>query len=110
MYLSPALTIGPLRSIQRSTIRLVSAEQEGFREKSSQSNWLLQPQLLQEFEKRALQWAPTKPNQRTIKMAADSFTVTYDSLGRIHIITYLSGKTITYTYDAAGNRTSVVST
>ena len=43
-------------------------------------------------------------------MAADSFTVTYDSLGRIHIITYASGKTITYTYDAVGNRTSVVST
>lgn len=43
-------------------------------------------------------------------MAADGFTVTYDSLGRIYIITYLSGKTITYTYDAAGNRTSVVST
>lgn len=43
-------------------------------------------------------------------MATDSFTVTYDSLGRIHIITYASGKTITYTYDAQGNRTSVVST
>jgi len=43
-------------------------------------------------------------------MPADSFTVTYDSLGRIHIITYASGKTITYTYDAQGNRTSVVST
>ncbi len=43
-------------------------------------------------------------------MATDSFTVTYDSLGRIHIITYLSGKTITYVYDASGNRTSVIST
>jgi YD repeat-containing protein len=43
-------------------------------------------------------------------MAADSFTVTYDNLGRISVITYASGKTITYTYDAAGNRTSVVST
>ncbi|MBK7750787.1 MAG: RHS repeat protein [Candidatus Obscuribacter sp.] len=43
-------------------------------------------------------------------MAADSFTVTYDSLGRIHIVTYLSGKTITYSYDANGNRTAVVST
>ncbi len=30
--------------------------------------------------------------QRNIKMAADSFTVTYDSLGRIHIITYLSAR------------------
>jgi YD repeat-containing protein len=43
-------------------------------------------------------------------MPTDSFTVTYDSRGRIHIITYLSGKTITYTYDASGNRTAVVST
>jgi len=50
------------------------------------------------------------PLKRNIKMAADSFTVTYDNLGRISVITYASGKTITYTYDAAGNRTSVVST
>ena len=41
-------------------------------------------------------------------MPADSFTVTYDDLGRIHIITYLSGQTITYSYDADGNRTEVV--
>jgi uncharacterized protein RhaS with RHS repeats len=43
-------------------------------------------------------------------MAADSYTITYDSLGRIHILTYASGKTITFVYDADGNRTSVVST
>ncbi|MBK7748136.1 MAG: RHS repeat protein [Candidatus Obscuribacter sp.] len=43
-------------------------------------------------------------------MAADSYTVTYDNLGRIKVITYANGKTITYTYDAAGNRTAVVST
>jgi hypothetical protein len=41
----------------------------------------------------------------------DSWTVTYDSLGRIHLITYLSGKTITYNYaDDLGNRSSVVYT
>jgi uncharacterized protein RhaS with RHS repeats len=43
-------------------------------------------------------------------MASDNFTVTYDSLGRIHIITYMSGQTITYTYDDDGNRTEVVTT
>ncbi len=43
-------------------------------------------------------------------MAADSFTVTYDSLGRIWVITYLSGQTITYSYDSNGNRTEVVTT
>lgn len=38
----------------------------------------------------------------------DSYTVGYDSLGRIHTITYANGTVITYSYDAVGNRTSVV--
>jgi len=33
---------------------------------------------------------------------------TYDSLGRITQIDYSTGLTIIYTYDPAGNRTSVV--
>lgn len=35
-------------------------------------------------------------------------TFTYDALGRLTTATYGSGTTITYAYDAAGNRTSVV--
>lgn len=40
----------------------------------------------------------------------DSFTVTYDSVGRIKTITYQNGTVITFNYDLAGNRTSVVTT
>jgi uncharacterized protein RhaS with RHS repeats len=43
-------------------------------------------------------------------MPADSFTVTYDDLGRILVIAYMSGQTITFSYDANGNRTAVVTT
>ncbi|WP_238947603.1 RHS repeat domain-containing protein [Caldimonas brevitalea] len=35
-------------------------------------------------------------------------TYTYDTLGRVKTVTYSNGVVITYTYDAAGNRTSVV--
>lgn len=41
---------------------------------------------------------------------AGSATHTYDSLGRLAKVTYSNGTVITYTYDAAGNRTSVVTT
>ena len=34
-------------------------------------------------------------------------TYTYDTLGRLSVATYDNGKTITYTYDPAGNRTQV---
>jgi YD repeat-containing protein len=37
-------------------------------------------------------------------------TFTYDNLGRLVTIVYFDGKTVTYMYDACGNRTSVVST
>lgn len=39
---------------------------------------------------------------------AGSATYTYDSLGRVITITYSTGVVITYTYDAAGNRTAYV--
>ncbi|MDR1423803.1 MAG: RHS repeat protein [Azoarcus sp.] len=39
---------------------------------------------------------------------ADSAVYTYDSLGRIMQVVYSNGMTIVYTYDPAGNRTSVV--
>lgn len=39
---------------------------------------------------------------------AGSATYTYDALGRLSSVTYGSGVTITYVYDAAGNRTSYV--
>ncbi len=37
---------------------------------------------------------------------AGSVTYTYDSLGRLSTVTYSSGVTIIYLYDASGNRTS----
>jgi YD repeat-containing protein len=40
--------------------------------------------------------------------ACAATTYTYDTLGRIATATYDNGKTITYTYDPAGNRTQVV--
>ena len=39
---------------------------------------------------------------------AGSATHAYDSLGRLSKVTYSNGTVITYTYDAAGNRTAVV--
>ncbi len=39
---------------------------------------------------------------------ADSVSYTYDPLGRLVQVTYDNGSSIVYTYDAAGNRTSVV--
>jgi YD repeat-containing protein len=39
---------------------------------------------------------------------AGSASYTYDNLGRLTKVTYSNGVVITYTYDAAGNRTSVV--
>lgn len=41
---------------------------------------------------------------------AGSAAHTYDSLGRLSKITYSNGTVITYTYDAAGNRSAVVTT
>lgn len=41
---------------------------------------------------------------------AASVTYTYDVLGRLATATYSTGVVITYSYDATGNRTSVVTT
>jgi len=41
-------------------------------------------------------------------LAKDPVVYAYDSLGRLTSATYPNGVTITYTYDAAGNRTQVV--
>lgn len=40
---------------------------------------------------------------------AGSVTYSYDNLGRLIEITYSNGKKIKYTYDASGNRVTVVS-
>ncbi|MCC6271044.1 MAG: RHS repeat protein, partial [Microbacteriaceae bacterium] len=34
----------------------------------------------------------------------------YDSRGRLQTVTFQNGTTVTYSYDATGNRTSVVTT
>ena len=50
-----------------------------------------------------------KPQAKRINtMAADTATYTYDNLGRLKTITYTNGTVITFNYDSAGNRTSVV--
>jgi YD repeat-containing protein len=41
---------------------------------------------------------------------AGTVTYTYDVLGRLITATYSTGAVITYSYDATGNRTSVVTT
>ena len=41
---------------------------------------------------------------------AGSVNYTYDVLGRLKTVTYSNGVVITYSYDAAGNRTSAVTT
>ena len=43
-------------------------------------------------------------------LAADQTTYTYDVLGRLQSVQYQSGTTVTYAYDAAGNRTQVTNT
>lgn len=45
-------------------------------------------------------------------LAQNTYSYTYDALGRISTVTYPNGAVVTYTYDAAGNRTarSVVGT
>ena len=40
----------------------------------------------------------------SVQAAPASATYTYDGRGRLASVTYEDGKTITYTYDAAGNR------
>ena len=42
--------------------------------------------------------------------ASDSATYQYYPSGRLQSITYANGTVITYTYDAAGNRTRVIAT
>lgn len=41
-------------------------------------------------------------------LADEHVTYAYDALGRIVSATYTNGKTINYTYDAAGNRAQVI--
>jgi len=42
--------------------------------------------------------------------ASDGATYIYDALGRVTQVTFTNGTTTVYTYDSAGNRTSVVTT
>ena len=42
--------------------------------------------------------------------ADDSASYNYDDHGRISTVTYANGTVITYTYDTAGNRLTVVTT
>ena len=44
----------------------------------------------------------------SVTAIAGAVTYTYDKLGRLKTATYSNGVVVTYIYDAAGNRTSVV--
>jgi YD repeat-containing protein len=44
----------------------------------------------------------------TTAAVAGAATYQYDSLGRVTQVNYSNGVVLVYTYDAAGNRTSVV--
>lgn len=46
----------------------------------------------------------------SMPISAGSITYAYDVLGRLTTATYSTGVVITYSYDASGNRTSVVTT
>ncbi len=46
----------------------------------------------------------------TLPAQGGSATNTYDSLGRLSKVTFSNGTVVTYTYDATGNRTTVVTT
>ncbi|WP_217999680.1 RHS repeat domain-containing protein [Thauera butanivorans] len=46
----------------------------------------------------------------SMPVLAGSVSYTYDQLGRVKTATYSNGVVITYTYDAAGNRVSQVTT
>ena len=46
----------------------------------------------------------------TVATAQGATQYTYDSLGRVTSVDYGAGKTISYSYDKAGNRTRVTTT
>ncbi|MXS80216.1 hypothetical protein ABO04_11955 [Nitrosomonas sp. HPC101] len=46
----------------------------------------------------------------SVSVFAGSISYTYDALGRVKTTTYNNGVVVTYTYDAAGNRVSQVTT
>ncbi|MDF0678248.1 MAG: RHS repeat protein [Nitrosomonas sp.] len=46
----------------------------------------------------------------SVSVFAGSVSYTYDALGRVKTTTYSNGVIITYTYDAAGNRVSQITT
>jgi hypothetical protein len=46
----------------------------------------------------------------SLAAAAETMTYTYDALGRLTKVVSTNGRVTEYTYDAAGNRTQVTST
>ena len=46
----------------------------------------------------------------SVSVFAGSISYTYDALGRVKTATYSNGVVVTYTYDAAGNRVSQITT
>ncbi|MES2161416.1 MAG: NBR1-Ig-like domain-containing protein [Pseudomonadota bacterium] len=70
-------------------------------------NYVFQWRMVEEF----VEWFGQQTPAVTVAVTGStvgSVSYTYDTLGRVHTATYASGAVVTYNYDAAGNRTSTV--
>lgn len=54
----------------------------------------------------AVEAAQTRTSDALVTPGVPTIQYSYDALGRLQQVTYPSGTSVTYGYDAAGNRTS----